>query len=53
MLRYSFGMEEAASAIENAIKETIRSGLRTGGVAQGTDSVGTDEMGQAIIDRLA
>ena len=53
MLRYSFGMEEAASAIENAIKETIRSGLRTGDVAQGTDSVGTDEMGQAIIDRLA
>jgi 3-isopropylmalate dehydrogenase len=53
MLRYSFGMEEAASAIENAIKETIRSGLRTGDITQGTDSVGTDEMGQAIIDRLA
>jgi 3-isopropylmalate dehydrogenase len=53
MLRYSFGMEEAASAIENAIKETIRSGLRTGDIAQGTDSVGTNEMGQAIIDRLA
>lgn len=53
MLRYSFGMEEAASAIENAIKETIRSGLRTGDITQGTDSVGTYEMGQAIIDRLA
>ena len=45
--------EGLAIPIENAIKETIRSGLRTGDVAQGTDSVGTGEMGQAIIDRLA
>ena len=53
MLRYSFGMEEAASSIENAVKESIRSGLRTGDIAQGGNTVGTEEMGQAIIDRLA
>jgi 3-isopropylmalate dehydrogenase len=52
MLRYSFGMEKEATSIENAVKETIRSGLRTGDIAQGADSVGTSEMGQAIIDRL-
>ena len=46
-------MEEAASSIENAVKESIRSGLRTGDIAQGGNTVGTEEMGQAIIDRLA
>lgn len=52
MLRYSFGLEEAATSIENAVKETIRSGLRTGDIAQGGKSVGSAEMGQAILDRL-
>ena len=52
MLRYSFGLEEAATSIENAVKETIRSGLRTGDIAQGSKSVGSAEMGQAILDRL-
>lgn len=52
MLRYSFGLEEAALAIENAVKETIRSGLRTGDIAQGTPSVGTKEMGEAILSRI-
>jgi len=52
MLRYSFGLEKEATSVENAVKETIRSGLRTGDIAQGADSVGTAEMGQAIIDRL-
>ncbi len=52
MLRYSFGLEEAALAIENAVKETIRSGLRTGDIAQGAESVGTREMGDAILSRL-
>lgn len=52
MLRYSFGLEEAATSIENAVKETIRSGLRTGDIAQGEESVGTEQMGNAILDRL-
>ena len=52
MLRYSFGLEEAATSIENAVKETIRSGLRTGDIAQGKESVGTEQMGNAILDRL-
>jgi len=52
MLRYSFGLEEAATSIENAVKETIRSGLRTGDIAMGGESTGTSQMGQAILDRL-
>ena len=53
MLRYSFGLEEAAAAIEAAVKAAIRDGLRTGDVAQGAPSIGTTEMGAAIIERLA
>ena len=52
MLRYSFGLEEAATAIENAVKETIRSGLRNGDIGQGGKSVGSEEMGKNILDRL-
>jgi 3-isopropylmalate dehydrogenase len=52
MLRYSFGLEGAATSIENAVKESIRSGLRTGDIAMGGDPVGTDQMGNAIIDNL-
>ena len=53
MLRYSFGMEDAAHSIENAVKQSIRSGFRTVDIAQGKDSVGTKEMGKAIMDRIA
>lgn len=53
MLRYSFGLENAALAIENAVKETIRSGLRTGDISQGGNAVGTREMGDVILSRLA
>ncbi len=52
MLRYSFGMEEEAFAIENAVKQTIRDGYRSGDIAIGSESIGTIEMGDAIIERL-
>jgi 3-isopropylmalate dehydrogenase len=52
MLRYSFGMEDAASAIEDAVKQTIRDGFRTGDICQDSSSISTKEMGQAIIERL-
>jgi 3-isopropylmalate dehydrogenase len=52
MLRYSFGLEEAAASIENAVERAIRDGIRTVDVAQGAPSVGTREMGQAILERL-
>jgi 3-isopropylmalate dehydrogenase len=52
MLRYSFGMEDAASAIEDAVKQTIRDGFRTGDICQDSSSISTKEMGQTIIERL-
>lgn len=52
MLRYSFGMEEEASAIESAIKKTIADGIRSSDIACGGKSIGTKEMGEAIIARL-
>ncbi len=55
MLRFALGMNAEANAIEDAVRQTIESGLRTGdiftGVA-GTRKVNTAEMGAAIVSRL-
>jgi 3-isopropylmalate dehydrogenase len=53
MLRYSFGLEDAALSLENAVKDTIRAGLRTGDIAMGGTSVSTEEMASAILSRIA
>ena len=47
-LRYSFGMEKEATAIENTVKETIRSGYRTGDIATDTSPIQTDQMGMPL-----
>jgi 3-isopropylmalate dehydrogenase len=53
MLRYSLGHEEAAAAIENAVRKVIAAGLRTGDIwTEGTTKVGTSEMGQAIAEAI-
>jgi 3-isopropylmalate dehydrogenase len=52
-LRYSFGMIELASKLEASIASVLDAGLRTGDIAQGGRSVGTEEMGAAILKRLA
>lgn len=53
MLRLSCGCEDAATAIENAVKSVIRAGLRTGDIhTPGTQLVGTAEIGQAIAAAL-
>lgn len=52
MLRYSFGLNDAADEIEKAVKDAVTSGVRTADIAFGGKSVGTTDMGQAIIDRL-
>jgi len=52
MLRHSFGLEDAARAIENAVRSAIEAGHRTGDIFNPNDSsarkVGTREMGEAI-----
>lgn len=56
LLRHSLGMEEAAHAVEQAVRDTIARGLRTADIYVPTDKtatrVSTHEMGQAIIDAL-
>lgn len=54
LLRYSLGLESEARAIEEAIGETLRSGLRTADLAEGAEKkVGTREMAAAIESRIA
>jgi 3-isopropylmalate dehydrogenase len=52
MLRYSFGLNDAAAAIDNAVGKAIDQGLRTGDIYSPADAsakkVGTKEMGDAI-----
>jgi 3-isopropylmalate dehydrogenase len=52
MLRFSFGLEEIATAIETAVRETVRSGTRTGDIAFGIEPVNTRIMADAILSRL-
>ncbi|MDD6212995.1 MAG: 3-isopropylmalate dehydrogenase [Clostridiales bacterium] len=53
MLRYSFDMMEEADAIENAVKQVLKDGYRTGDIwSEGCIKVGTVEMGEAIRQRL-
>ena len=52
MLRYSFGLNDEASAIDLAVANAINSGLRTGDIFNPADPTarrsGTSEMGDAI-----
>jgi 3-isopropylmalate dehydrogenase len=53
-LRYSFNLVELADRVEAAIAAVLADGLRTGDIAQDNRrTVGTEEMGAAIIKRLA
>ncbi len=55
MLRYSFGMVDAADAIDAAVEKTLNDGFRTGDIFQGLEGekkVNTKEIGDAIIARL-
>jgi 3-isopropylmalate dehydrogenase len=57
MLRYSFGLETAARAIEAAVYAVLDAGLRTRDIAGrgggGNEKiVGTQEMGQAVLKAL-
>lgn len=52
MLRHSFGEDEIASQIENAVKKAVCEGVRTIDIAFGGKSVSTKEMADEIIKRL-
>ena len=54
MLRYTFGLEEQAVRIENAVKKVLAQGYRTGDIYErGMNKVGTREMGNAVLAALA
>jgi len=54
LLRYTFGLEEQALRVENAVKKVLAQGYRTGDIYErGTSKVGTREMGDAVLAALA
>lgn len=50
MLRYSFGLEREATAVEKAVSDVLEAGIRTADIVSGKDNkqVSTSEMGDAI-----
>jgi 3-isopropylmalate dehydrogenase len=55
LLRFSLGLEAEAVSIENAVRQVIGEGLRTGDIytgAPGTRKVNTAEIGAAIVAAL-
>ena len=53
MLRYSLKRGELADRVENAVKKTLASGLRTKDIARPAERVvSTGEMGNAVAERL-
>jgi 3-isopropylmalate dehydrogenase len=53
MLRYSFGRDQAAARVEEAVRNAIKEGFRTRDIcAEGTRLASTKEMGDAIRGNL-
>jgi len=52
MMRFSFGQDEMAKSIENAVRKTVCDNIRTGDIAFGNESVSTVKMADEIIKRL-
>lgn len=54
LLRHSLGLNDEASAIEDAVRQVLQKGMRTGDIAAaGQACVGTTEMGAAIAAAIA
>ena len=53
LLRHSLELEKEATAIESAVASVLSDGLRSADIARGAESIGTQAMGQAVIDRLS
>jgi 3-isopropylmalate dehydrogenase len=53
MLRFSFDMDKEADAIENAVKQTLKDGYRTGDImSEGMTQVGCKKMGDLVAERI-
>ena len=54
LLRYSLGRETEAQRIESAVAAVLEQGLRTADIhSEGTQLVGTSEMGDAVLNALS
>lgn len=53
MLRYSFGLETEAHAIEQAVSSVLSAGHRTADIARGGDAISCAEMTAHIVETLA
>jgi 3-isopropylmalate dehydrogenase len=54
MLRYSFSLEDEASAIEKAVRKVLAQGYRTGDIFQkGCTLVGCEQMGDLVVSSLS
>ena len=53
MLRYSFDLDREADAIDNAVKQVLKDGYRTGDImSAGCEQVGCKRMGDLIVERI-
>lgn len=53
MLRFSLDLDEAAGAVEAAVKQVLKEGYRTGDIySEGCKKVGTVQMGSLIAERV-
>ncbi|MCW9716733.1 3-isopropylmalate dehydrogenase [Avibacterium sp. 21-594] len=52
MLRYSFDLNDAATAIESAVKKVLENGYRTADLADESAPVSTEEMGDLIVAEI-
>lgn len=52
LLRHSLALEAEATAVETAVANALAAGLRTPDIARGGETIGTEAMGTAVVDRL-
>jgi 3-isopropylmalate dehydrogenase len=52
LLRHALGLEKEAAAIDAAVEQTLRAGLRTADLAQGGAAATTSEMAAAVVAAL-
>lgn len=53
LLRYSLDEDQAADAIEEAVRKVLKDGYRTGDIwTEGTTKVGTKQMGSLVAERV-
>ncbi len=54
LLRFSLDLDQEADAVEEAVRQVLKDGYRTGDImSEGCTQVGTEEMGTLIIERMS